>query len=89
MNGSMISAMYKELNIKKIENGILFDKQDFVVKEYPLTILINDKEFITLLASPNHLKYLAIGFLKSEGLIRDKGDINNIKIRQKEGIVKM
>lgn len=84
-----MSTMYKELNIKKVKNGILFDEQDFVVKEYPLTILINGKEFITLLASPNHLKYLAIGFLKSEGLIRDKGDINNIKIRQKEGIVKL
>jgi Uncharacterized protein required for formate dehydrogenase activity len=36
--------------------------EDIVVKELPLTILLNGRELVTLLCSPANLKYLAIGF---------------------------
>lgn len=61
-------------------NGREF-KEDVVelIKESPLTIYLNDKEFITLLCYPDNLEELAVGFLKSEGLIETKSDIKNLK----------
>jgi formate dehydrogenase assembly factor FdhD len=39
------------------------DTEGIVIKELPLTIILNNQELVTLLCSPTDLKYLAIGFL--------------------------
>jgi FdhD protein len=44
--------------------------QDNVATEYPLTIIVNDEEFATMVCSPDHLEELVVGFLAAEGLIR-------------------
>ncbi len=49
--------------------------EDVVAKESPLTIILNNQELVTLLCTPQDLDYLAIGFLFSEGLLRDKDEI--------------
>ncbi len=48
---------------------------DIVVREFPLTIILNNQELVTLLCTPAHLDYLAIGFLSSEGLLKSKDEI--------------
>lgn len=59
--------------------------EDSVIVEYPFTIFINDEEFITLLCSPSALEYLAIGFLVSEGIIKDLSQINKVFIDTEKG----
>jgi len=61
--------------------------EDIVVREFPLTIFLNDQELVTLLCSPTNLKYLVIGFLLSEGLIKGKGDIKKIIVDDQKGVV--
>jgi len=61
---------------------------DVVVTEFPLTITLNNHEVVTLLCSPTNLRYLAIGFLFSEGLIESKDDIKEIKV-DGEGVVQV
>ena len=39
------------------------EMEDIVVKESHLTIVLNDRELVTLLCSPEKLDFLAIGFL--------------------------
>jgi FdhD protein len=63
--------------------------EDIVVKELPLTILLNGRELVTLLCSPANLKYLAIGFLLSEGLLHSKNDIKSIIDDEQRGIVRV
>jgi FdhD protein len=63
--------------------------EDIVVKELPLTILLNGRELVTLLCSPANLKYLAIGFLLSEGLLRGRNDIKSITDDEQRGIVRV
>jgi FdhD protein len=63
--------------------------EDIVVKELPLTILLNGRELVTLLCSPANLKYLAIGFLLSEGLLHSRNDIKRIIDDGKRGIVRV
>jgi FdhD protein len=62
---------------------------DVVVKEFPLTITLNNREVVTLLCSPTNLDYLAIGFLFSEGLITGKDDIKKIIVDQQTGVVRV
>ena len=50
-----------------------------VVREFTLTVFINDNEFASLSCSPADLNYLAVGFMLSQGLIPNREDITDIK----------
>ncbi len=63
--------------------------EDTVVRESPLTIFLNNQELVTLLCSPSNLKYLAAGFLFSEGFIKGKGDIKRILVYDRRGVVRV
>ncbi|MEJ2047976.1 MAG: formate dehydrogenase accessory sulfurtransferase FdhD [Dehalococcoidia bacterium] len=63
-----------------------FNKEDrsneelAVAKEFLFTIFVNDQELATLLCSPGNLRYLAVGFLASEGLLQSKDAIKKMEI---------
>jgi len=63
--------------------------KDVVVREFPLTIVLNNQELVTLLCSPTDLEYLAVGFLLSEGLIKGKDDIKKIVIDDRRGVAQV
>ena len=65
------------------------DIEDIVTKELPLTIILNNIELTTLLCSPTDLKYLAVGFLVSEGLLKGKDDIRKIVVDERRGVVRV
>lgn len=77
---------YKDIVVKKFEDGQMFPREDLVIKEYPLTIFLNGEEFITLMCTPDSLDYLVLGFLSSQGFIESKEDIRSIKINEESGI---
>jgi len=62
---------------------------DVVVREFPLTIILNNQELVTLLCTPAHLDYLAIGFLVSEGLVKSKDEIKRIMVDEQRGVVRV
>jgi len=62
---------------------------DVVVREFPLTIILNNQELVTLLCSPKNLDYLAVGFLSSEGLLKSKEEIKKIMVDQPRGVVRV
>jgi FdhD protein len=62
---------------------------DIVVREFPLTIILNNQELVTLLCTPAHLDYLAIGFLSSEGLLKSKDEIKKITVDEQRGVVRV
>jgi len=63
--------------------------EDVVVREFSLTIILNSQELVTLLCSPTSLKYLAVGFLLSQGLIKGKGELKKIITDDQRGIVQV
>lgn len=75
----------KQLLINRIKNSKDEYLEDSIIVEYPLTIFLNNNEFVTLLCSPKGLKYLIIGFLISEGIIKNKDEIENITIDEEKG----
>ena len=63
--------------------------EDVVAREFPLTVMLNSQELVTLLCSPTNLKYLATGFLFSEGLLKGKDDIRRITLDDRRGVVRV
>ena len=60
-----------------------------VAREFPLTIILNNQELVTLLCSPKDLRYLAVGFLFSEGLLKSKDEIKKIMVDDQRGVVRV
>lgn len=75
------------VDIIRVKNGSPMDEQDQVVVEMPLTIFLNGREFVTLLCSPFSLEYLAVGFLRSEGLLSTSGDLQELSLDMEKGFV--
>ena len=63
--------------------------EDTLVKEFSLTIILNNHELVTLLCSPTKLKYLATGFLLSEGLLNNKDEIKKITVDDRRGVARV
>ncbi len=62
---------------------------DCIAIELPLTIILNSREVATLLCSPIALEQLAIGFLFSEGRLKDKDDIKQVTVDEGRGVVRV
>ena len=63
--------------------------EEAVAKEFPVTIILNDQELVTLLCSPKNLEYLAVGFLSSEGFLNSKDEIKKIVVDDQRGVVRL
>ncbi|MCH1623991.1 formate dehydrogenase accessory sulfurtransferase FdhD [Fredinandcohnia quinoae] len=72
-------------NIVKYHFGQFVEEEDQIVTEFPLTIILNNKEFATLVCSPSELDELVVGFLASEGVIRFYDEIINLQIDVDQG----
>ncbi|MDO4535262.1 MAG: formate dehydrogenase accessory sulfurtransferase FdhD [Clostridium perfringens] len=73
--------------IKIEDKKVLKDFNEVIVREYPLTIILNKKRLATLLCSPKKLKELAIGFLTTERLIKSIEDIECIDLNEDLGTI--
>jgi len=61
-------------------DGVMSAVEVPVVREIPVTLRLNGREIITLLASDDALEYLAAGFLKGEGFVSRREDILAIRV---------
>lgn len=62
---------------------------ELLVCEYPLTIELNKKKLATLLCSPEKLKELTYGFLRTEQIIKRTEDIVYFNLDEEKGIAKV
>ena len=70
-----------------IKDGVALATHHTVVRELPLTIIVNDEELATLVCSPHELETLAVGFLVSEGLLQNPDDLLEISCREEQGVI--
>ncbi len=83
--------MDKTLKCKvfKLDGNEKSFSDELLVCEYPLTILLNKKKIATLLCSPENLKFLALGFLRTEQLITTLDDVTHFNLDEKRGIAEV
>ena len=79
----------EKVNILRLTEDNLSETEDTVVHEFPLTIVLNDQELVTMLCSPANQKELAIGFLYSEGLIEPREEIKNVTLHEGTGVIRV
>jgi formate dehydrogenase accessory protein FdhD len=65
-------SKYNNFNDKKVN--------DHIITEYPITLFINDEKYVTLLITPNKVKELVLGYMKSEKLIDTILDVKDVNI---------
>jgi len=82
-----VDNLLETINIVRITDEKRTEEQDLVVSETPLTIFVNDQELVTLLCSPSHQQNMALGFLFSEGFLKNKKEIKSVVESKNRGIV--
>ena len=81
-------AVKKQIvRIRRDEEGRREELQDLITVEAPVTIYLNGVELVTLLCTPEKIDRLALGFLRSEGLITTLDDVTSIRVKDQEGRV--
>jgi len=78
---------YQTVQTWKIKNGEFKSVDDVVTRETPLTVYWNDEELVTLLCTMEYPDELAVGFLHSEGFLKSREDILEIKTNEELGSV--
>ncbi|WHY99766.1 formate dehydrogenase accessory sulfurtransferase FdhD [Peribacillus simplex] len=73
--------------ILRFTNGHIENTEDIIVTEFPVTVKINEQEFVTMVCTPEYIQDMVIGYLASEGIIRKYEEIKDIWIQEKEGFV--
>ena len=77
------------ISILKVTDESSSKVDDVVVRESPLTIILNNQELVTLLCTPKDVYYLAVGFLSSEVLLDKKEDIKQVAVDEARGVVRV
>jgi FdhD protein len=57
-----------------------------VVAEFPLVLRVNDREIVTLIASPHDLRFLVAGFLRVQGFVESVEDFLLLSVCNDYGI---
>ena len=73
------SNLAREVEVLRITKNRCRHARVSVVREIPLTIFLNDREIITLLCTGAHVESLAIGFLKSEGMLQHLNNLQRVE----------
>ncbi len=75
--------------ILKVKNSQIQSLEDFVAVETKIKITINNKKIFSLSATPIQIKELAIGFLLTENIIKNKWHPEKIDIIEKNGEIEI
>lgn len=85
----MESTSIEKFKIKRVKNNSVKELEDTIIKEQPFTIFVNGYELVTLMSLPKDLKELTIGFLASEGILVNLGEITNMEFSHQNSIIQV
>jgi FdhD protein len=79
--------LQQERTIVRYRRGQVTTITDQVVSEQPITVKVNGEEFVTLVCTPEYIEDMTVGFLASEGVIKQYSDIQELWVQPEEGFV--
>lgn len=79
------SGLTTPYRIIKVDEGTPRSQEDLIVRETTLNIYVNSTEVAALVCSPRDQKYLAVGFLCAEGVLKKRQDIISVDMDQEQG----
>lgn len=81
----MDKDIYVSWQTTHVKGNLVETKDDAVATEFPLTLIVNQAEFATIICTPTYMTELIIGFLASEGIILLQSDIKSLQIDESKG----
>jgi FdhD protein len=72
------SSLSEDVHVLRVSKDGFRRVRVAVVREIPLTVFLNDREIITLLCTGSHPESLAVGFLRSEGLLQQRRNLKSV-----------
>lgn len=75
--------------VHRFQDGVWRCLQQQTVQEFPLKLVVNGREFVTLTASPHELKNLVVGFLRLQGFISSREELLSLGICRDSGIAEI
>lgn len=72
--------------VQVYSGGKLTAAEAEVVAEFPLVLRVNDREIVTLIASPHDLRFLVAGFLRVQGFVQSVSDFEMFSVCNDYGI---
>ena len=70
----------QEVPFARFEGGHWQAVRAAIIQEDAVRLHVNGQELVTLMCTPRELDWLALGFLRSEGFIRDLDDVRLVKV---------
>lgn len=64
--------------------GEATEDTDHLVVEHPVALVYNGVSHVVMMATPEHLEDLALGFSLSEGILRDRSQLRGLEIVQED-----
>jgi len=80
MKGPQSEGMTLERPVTVIRDGVTEKLLDSVIREDIFRLKVNGKTFVSLACLPESLEELAAGFLRSEGVIESRADIDAVDV---------
>ncbi len=74
----MSSSPTRSLSIRRVNGGDVEDREDSLVVEEPLEIRLGDEPIAVVMRTPGDDMALALGFLFSEGILRDPDQVLSV-----------
>lgn len=72
----------REALILKVKGNDVEGALDEVASELPVRLILNNEPLVTLLCTPSELEELAVGFLLSEGILREKSSLKRLTVEE-------
>ena len=79
----------REALILKVSGTAVEGTVDEVASELPIRLILNNEQLVTLLCTPAELEELAVGFLLSEGLLKNRAAIKKLEIIERDAAIRI
>jgi FdhD protein len=86
MEVAIFNGIEPEIKGYKFVEGLWQETQLSVPREFDLTIFINKRELVTIMCSPLKLNCLTLGYLYSEGIIRELKEVVSMRVCEDDAL---
>ena len=78
--------LFAKKEIRKFKINKFVETEDLIIKESPLTLFVNEYQFLTLMILKENLEEMITGFLAAEGVIGSRKDLKKIEFKYQQTV---
>ncbi len=79
--GNMDNSALHYMTVYRLSNACLKETEDMIAEEMPVALVYNGISHVVLMATPQNLAELALGFSLSEGILEQAGELYDVEVK--------